>query len=202
MQFINTAENLRFDRAEFTFSSGEVHVEVYPPKEAEIYTLQMSICCLHRDWQVSSMAQIFNSHSQIFSTVEHLALEQSVHSWSAESRDEADRTEWRQLLELFTNVKTLRVNEGLVKQLSRSLRVDDGEHPLELLPLLQELTHPFSREADDAFASFFDVRQNAGRPVTQFHPIPSLFSCSSSPGLSTLSEVMSGNCEAGGDLDT
>jgi hypothetical protein len=109
------------------------------------------------------MAQIFNHTS---STVEHLSLEHKVHSWSSEEHNEVDCTEWRQLLRSFSNVKTLRVDDGLVKELSRTLRLDDGEHPLELLPELQELTYPGSGDTGDTFTSFIDARQNAGRPVS------------------------------------
>jgi hypothetical protein len=62
-------------------------------------------------------------------------------------------------------VKSLRIDDGLVKELSRCLPSEDGEHPLELLPELQELTYIGSGSADDAFTSFIDMRQNAGRPV-------------------------------------
>ena len=65
-------------------------------------------------------------------------------------------------------MRTLRVEEGLVEQLSRCLRLDDGELPLELLPELQELT--YSRDNSDAFTSFINARQNAGRPVTLVPP--------------------------------
>jgi hypothetical protein len=51
-------------------------------------------------------------------------------------------------------------------ELSRCLRLDDGEHPLDLLPELEELTYPVGSKADDPFTSFIDARQNAGRPVT------------------------------------
>jgi hypothetical protein len=44
--------------------------------------------------------------------------------------------------------------------------LEDGELPLELLPELQELTHSGSGNTGDAFTSFIDARQNAGRPVT------------------------------------
>ena len=69
-------------------------------------------------------------------------------------------------------MKTLRIDNGLVKELSRSLRPDDGEHPLELLPELQKLTCPGSEDAGDVFMAFIDARQNAGRPVTLVHPSP------------------------------
>ncbi|KAI0270378.1 hypothetical protein BGY98DRAFT_1179792 [Russula aff. rugulosa BPL654] len=113
--------------------------------------------------QVSSVVLIFNAPSQIFTTVEHLTLEHYVHSRSSEEHNEVDRIEWRKLLGSFSNVKTLRVHRGLVGELSRCLRLDDGEHPLELLPELQELTYSGT---NDAFTSFIDARKNAGRPVT------------------------------------
>ena len=83
------------------------------------------------------MAHIFNSLSQIFSAVEHLALEHGEHSRSSEEHNEVDRTEWRKLLRSFRNVKTLRVDHGLSDKLFRSLQWDGGELPLELLPELQ-----------------------------------------------------------------
>ena len=87
-------------------------------------------------------------------------------SESSEEHNDVARTEWRKLLRSFSNVKTLDIGDGLVGELSRCLRLDDGEHPLELLPELQELVYPESDDVDDAFTPFIDARQNAGRPVT------------------------------------
>ena len=168
LHFMHTTENLTFDRAKFEFFSNEVHVEVYP-RETETYALSAYVPCWHLDWQVSSVAQIFNPLSQILSTVEHLTLEHTVHSRSSEEHNEVDRTEWRKLLRSFSNVKTLHIDDGLVKELSRSLRLDDGEAPLELLPELQELTYSGSGNGGDVFTSFIDARQNAGRPVALMH---------------------------------
>jgi hypothetical protein len=112
------------------------------------------------------MAQIFNPLGQIFFTVEHLSLQHRIHSRSSEEHNEVNRTEWHELLRSFNNVKTLRVDDGLVKELSRSLRLDDGELPLELLPELQELNYSGSGDTGDAFTSFINARQNAGHPVT------------------------------------
>jgi len=65
-------------------------------------------------------------------------------------------------------VKTLDldIEDGFVRELSRCLRLEDGEDPLELLPELQELIYTGVSDADDAFSPFIDSRQNAGRPVT------------------------------------
>jgi hypothetical protein len=87
------------------------------------------------------VVQLSNSLGQILSTLKHLTLEHEVHSQSSEEHNEVDRTEWRKLLRSFGNVKTLHVGYGIVKDISRCLRLDDGELPLELLPELQELTY-------------------------------------------------------------
>jgi hypothetical protein len=63
-------------------------------------------------------------------------------------------------------VKTLDITDGLIGELSRCLRLEGGEHPLEVLPELQELAYSGSNNANNAFTSFIDTRQNAGRPVT------------------------------------
>jgi hypothetical protein len=167
-QFINTTENLRFDSSEIKFSEDEVHIRVYR-EEDETYALSISIFCWHLDWQVSFVAQIFNSRSQISPAVEHLTLEHEEHSRSSEEHNQVDRAEWHKLLMSFNKVKTLRVEDGLVKELSRSLRPDDGELPPELLPELQELTYSRSDDTGDAFTPFIDTRQGAGRPVTLIH---------------------------------
>ena len=112
------------------------------------------------------MAQIFNALSQISSGVEHLTLAHQVHYRSPEEHNEVDRIEWRKLLRSFNNVKTLRVYLGLIRELSCCLQLEDGEHPLEILSELQELTYSGSDSPNDAFTSFVDARREAGRPVT------------------------------------
>jgi len=102
----------------------------------------------------------------VFSAVEHLTLQHKIHGQSSEEHVDADRIEWRKLLRSFSNVKTLRVEDGLVEELSRCLRLEGGELPLELLPKLQEHTYIGRRYSGDAFTSFTNSRQNAGRPVT------------------------------------
>jgi hypothetical protein len=66
-------------------------------------------------------------------------------------------------------VKALRIGNGLVQEISRCLRLEDGELLLELLPELEELTYFGSRDTGDAFTSFIDARQSAGRPVALVH---------------------------------
>jgi hypothetical protein len=172
LQFVGRTESLRFDRAEFNFYNERVYVVVNPPETSmPLDAFSMNVDCWHLDWQVSSVAQIFNALTQIFSAVEHLTLAHKVHSRSSEEHNEVDRAEWRKLLRSFSNVKTLLIKDGLVGELSRCLRLEDGEHPLELLPELQELTYSGSGNANDVFTSFIDARQNTRRPVTLINSV-------------------------------
>ena len=165
LQFMGRSENLRFYRARFSFHSDHVYVTVYPP-EVETDAFSMVVSGRHLDRQVSYVAQIFNALRQMFSTVEHLTLRHKVYNQSSVEHNEVGRNEWRKLLRSFSNVKTLRIEDGLIEELSRCLRLEDGEYALELLPELQELTYPGRGNVDNVFAQFVDVRQNAGRPVT------------------------------------
>ena len=167
VQFMKRTESLRFDRAKFEFLSERVYVGVdLPDRETNILAaFSIGVRCPHLDRQVSSVAQISNALGRIFSVVEHLTLVHQVHSQSSEGHSQVDRSKWRKLLGSFSNVKTLRVCHGLVEELSRCLRLDNGEHPLELLPELQELIYSGIGSPNDAFTLFIDARQNTGRPV-------------------------------------
>ena len=195
-QFINTTENLRFDDAVIMFKDKEVDVLMFF-RETNTYAFGVSVDCWHFDWQVSSVAQICNALSQVFFVVEQLTLEHEVHSQPSEEDNDVDRVEWRKLLRSFSNVKTLHVKDGLVDELSRCLRLEDGELPLELLPELRELTYIGNRDTRDAFTSFIDSRQNAGRPVALVHHGPSPSTLSFRPPA-----VTSQNDEAEKDIET
>ena len=165
LQFMSTIEDFGFNSAKIVFGEEDVHVEVHP-REAKMNVFQIHIDCWHLDRQVSFMAQIFNTLSQIFSAVEHLALEYEEHLQSSEEHHGVDHTDWRKLLRSFNNVKSLHVDDGLVEELARSLLLGDGELPPELLPELQEVAYSGSDDTGDAFTSFIDARQIAGHPVT------------------------------------
>ena len=174
LQFINAAENVTFGLAAFTFYDKKVNVSVYPHGETKVYALSITVNCDHLDRGVSSMAQISNSIRQIFSAVEYVALQYRARS---EEHNEIDCAEWHKILRLFSNVKTLRIDSGLVKDLSRCLELKDEELPLNLLPKLQNLTYGRRGNSRDgaAFTSFVDARQNAGRPVTLVRLKPTFF---------------------------
>ncbi|KAH9955479.1 hypothetical protein BC827DRAFT_872668 [Russula dissimulans] len=167
LQVLNTAENLSFSSAMLLFHEEWLSAIVYPNEGPMMSTLYMDVSCQHLDWQVTSTAQIFRVLRSAFSAVENLTLKYRRYGVSSEWRNEADRTQWRDLLRSFNNVRTLRVDPELVDQLDRSLRLEeDGESPVELLPELKELEYSTLLRSGAAFTAFNDARRIAGRPVT------------------------------------
>jgi hypothetical protein len=163
LQFATTTENPGYGHAEIIFYHRAVSVSLFRPVAGPTY-LAVEVICGHLDWQVSSMAQIFNILSPLSSTVVNLSLVYGEHTLSSEGHNQADRTQWRKLLGSFRNVKTLRVHNGLVGEVSRSLRLD-GEQPSELLPELNELICPPGSRDDRSFTSFIHEREVAGQPI-------------------------------------
>ena len=169
-QFIGRTENLRFGSAKLSFYPDNVTLTADNGGPNRINPFGVAIGCRHVDWQVSAAAQVFNALVPALSVVERLSLGYEEHNASSEQQhNEVGRTQWREVLRPFSNVKVLQVADGLIKNLSRSLQPDVGEPPLELLPQLKELVYYKGGEPNDAFTSFLHTRQNAGRPVAFIH---------------------------------
>ena len=164
-QSISSAENLRFISANLEFVRSGVELTAYPPEGSQMYALLIRVLCLHYDWQVYSAAQILGVLGPVFSTVVNLNLTYQEHTLSSKSHNEANRTQWREVLQSFNNVEILCVHEDLVNELSSSLQVRDGESPMELLPELKELQYYDRIDIREAFSPFLHARYNAGRPV-------------------------------------
>ena len=194
LKLVNTSRNLGFSSASLGFFDKQADVVVYPNIQADVYTLGITLMCSHLDRQVSSVAQISHSLSQIFSVVEDLALQHKAHSHSPEEHNEVGHTEWRRLLIPFTKVKTIWIDGGLVKAISRCLELESGESPSELLPELRQLIYFGSGDTSDAFTSFINARRNAGHPVTLVHDRPSPL-----PNPSSSVSIPPTNSEAGSD---
>jgi hypothetical protein len=168
-QFMTTTKKFRFNCAKIAFSEAGVSVWMQPREWRGLELFSMLMDCRRLDQQVASLAQISNALRTALSAVEYLTLMYSRSSISSEWHNEADRTQWRELLSPFTNVTTLTVPANLIGQLSRSLQSNDGEAPMVLLPELKVLSYPASDDTNDAFAAFIDARQNAGHPVAVVH---------------------------------
>jgi hypothetical protein len=128
-------------------------------------SINIEILCRHLDGQVSSVAQISNFLYPLISEVVNLTIDYREHTLSSERHNQVDCARWRELLYSFRNVKTLRVHNSLVGEVSRALQMDVGP-PLEVLPKLTALICPVGRVDDKTFAPFIRQRKVAGSPVS------------------------------------
>jgi hypothetical protein len=162
---VTTAENIRFSRVDFLFYHKAVVVFMYFSLSASFPTLDIHVDCKHLNWQVLSMVQIFNVLNPLFSTVVDLTLDYRSQKLSLDQHNQSDRTQWRELLGSFGNVRTLRVHDGLVGEVSRCL-ASDGEPASEILPKLKTLVSSMGRSRDEkTFAKFVHDREVAGLPI-------------------------------------
>jgi len=166
LQFMRSAEHLRFSSLSISFLGAVVVVRAFPHEGAKVDAFYMHVNCQHLDWQVECVAQIFDTLGSEFSSVGRLSLQFEERESPLEGDNDVDPTEWRMLLGTFSNVETLLVEDGLINDLSLALRGDGGEPPLDLLPQLKELIYSARGDADDAFTSFIRARQDAGHSVS------------------------------------
>ena len=163
-QFVTTAENVRFNRVDFLFYHKAVVVFMYFSLSSSLPTLDIRVDCEHLDWQVSSITQILNVLSPFFSAVVDLSLDYRGYTLPSDGHNQADHSQWRELLRSFRNVQTLRVHDGLVGEVSRCLSLD-GESPSEILPELKRLVCPMESRSNKTFSRFVHDREVAGLTI-------------------------------------
>ncbi|KAI9451454.1 hypothetical protein BJY52DRAFT_1352074 [Lactarius psammicola] len=127
----------------------------------------LRVMCREFDWQVDCAAQICNALMPTLSGVEGLTLDFDGQRIPTEWQGGAvDGTTWRELLGPFVGTREPRICQALAWELSFALQSDDAGLDPMLLPGLQELAPQLEEEhANNAFSSFVDARQIAGRPV-------------------------------------
>jgi hypothetical protein len=126
----------------------------------------LQIKCRHLDWQVAFASQLFGELSPPLSAVEQVTFSYQQHHQPSGWRNNVDRSQWHDLLRLFTNAKAIHVQDDLVSKIFRSLLSDDGRPPLELLPNLEEVGYSGGSYSRDAFTRFLNEREVAGHPVS------------------------------------
>ena len=172
LQFMRTTTSLKFHDAEIEFSRMAVRVGLYPRDGGGKWAFRMDVDCEDLDWQASSMAEISDALSQVFSAVEYLTLRvtRNLFQNTEVGCHEVGCTAWHRLLSSFGSVKTLFVDSPLVAELSRCLPSEDEKLPFVLLPELQQLIY-FRLADGDSFRPFIDSRRRASRPVTLTHHV-------------------------------
>ncbi|KAH9961730.1 hypothetical protein BC827DRAFT_256218 [Russula dissimulans] len=170
LQFMSTTKNLRLTEAKLNFDGWGAGVEIYPDEGAETCSFFLDVACVYRAEQVSSMVQIFDAFGPVFSAVERLAFAYAYKrdSWSP-GQNNVGRAQWRRLLRLFRNVKTLLVSNYFIVDLSYILEPDNEEFFLQSLPELKELSYQLGFHGDEWFNKFVHARELAGRPVIVYY---------------------------------
>lgn len=169
LDFMRTTETVRLTSVRFCFHLSGVSVWGYPREGTRTETFYLRVGCEDLYRQVASVVQIFNALGTVISVVDHLTLEFLRYPISPTTNNRADATEWRNLLRLFSNVKTLHIDDDFREQISGALVLDNGESPTDLFPELKVLKYTVIRVPNYTFHAFADARESTGRPVTLVH---------------------------------
>jgi hypothetical protein len=168
--FISHARTLRpFDRAKVAFSHHSVEIGLRPLGVIGFLSQpRLEIRCRGLDWQVSSMAQICSQLSFLLSSVEQLDIFYDDPISTLEDVN-IDNTQWLELFQPFTAVRTLHISQDLKSFIVSALQKLTGEQVTEVLPALSSLYlqgHEPSRSEQKALEPFITARQTSNHPVT------------------------------------
>jgi hypothetical protein len=165
-QFINCTPKLRaLDKAHVKFDDWRSSVGLL----ARSRTLDIAISCREPDQQLSSVAQVCNSSSPPFSTVEDLYIERRLgYSQQVWKNDAIEGTLWLEVLLTFTAVKNLYLSKEFTPGIAAALRELVGARITEVLPSLQNIVvegvAPLG-SVQEYFGQFVTARQLSGHPV-------------------------------------
>ena len=135
LELMNTPETLRFDVSSLTSTAIEVIWISIPMEPRRMRSPHKSpVGTRYFPWLKISMSLLLHRREhlasiQMFSTVKHLSLGHEIQNQSSEEHDEVYRIDGRKFLSSFNNVKALGIRDGLVEDISRCLRSEDGEDP-------------------------------------------------------------------------
>jgi hypothetical protein len=169
LQCMQSSRELVFNSLGLAFYRDFVELRADPHRTLWEQPLYLRINHTELNLQVESAVEILDTLTPVLSGVDKLTLSPVEHDLSTESDIHVCRAQWRRLLTPFRNVKVLRLENELVGELSRSLRLQSGETPLEILPNLEELSYS-GTDVADAFTHFVRERQTAGYPVRLISP--------------------------------
>ena len=159
-QFISRTLTLgTYDQALLTFHSRQAEVEL--TSHHHYGTVNVSILCQVPDWQLSSLAQIFNLSLHLLLTMENLYIQDGLYPPS-DWKDDIENTEWFDLLLPFTAVKNLYLSKKFAPRIAPALQELTGGRTTEVLPALQNiLLEGFepSEPVQEGIARFISARQ-------------------------------------------
>lgn len=168
--FANTIEALTLPVAKIIFKNNVLSILMGRGQQQgdDPPSFSLHVTCPLLSWQVDCAAQICSALGTTFSGIEQLTLDferqMEPEEWLGGT---VSRAIWRVLLQPFTGAKKLRIlGHALAWELSGASHSGEIGSNAELLPSLEELAAELEEEhADNAFVSFIEARQVAGRPV-------------------------------------
>jgi hypothetical protein len=162
-----------YNRASVIFGGRLVAINLYPPeKKNPPQKLRLGISCRRADWQVSSMAQICSQISFLLSSVKQLDIDDDTFNWESTWQVDMDSTEWLELFDPFTAVRTLRISGKLLSLIVSALQGLSGESATQVLPALDSLCLEeslLSESEQQAVEQFITARQCSDHPVSVHH---------------------------------
>jgi hypothetical protein len=167
-RLISGAANLAFQFCRVRYKDGFSvvmdHDELWTGRGA--FELRFNDRGYYFDAKIGLVAKICRAIAPTPSAVQSLLVEDAHRN---EWHHEPDGGEWRELLRVFDNVKTLRVAGRFVEELEKFLEPKPKEadaDALLLLPRLQEIVrYGETEKKKELFAAFVQARQGAGSPV-------------------------------------
>ena len=136
----------------------------------ESVSLSLEVSCRKLDWQLSSMAQVCNSISPLFSTLERLDIRDGGLSGS-HWQDDMGNNQLLEFFHPFTALKDLYLNKKFAPLVAPALQDLVGERGTEVLYALQSVLvadlQP-SGSVRKALGQFAAARGLSGRPVVVF----------------------------------
>ncbi|KAI0293317.1 hypothetical protein B0F90DRAFT_1928274 [Multifurca ochricompacta] len=162
--FISRTEKLRgFDKATLKSFENGVSIAISQPVGTDTSGyLTLWIACKPLDWQVSSIAEICNQSSTLFSRVEEL----NIHGDDRQParQEEIGIPEWLEFFRPFTAVRSLDVSEYLGPFVAHALEDASDGPVMEVLPALRLLRFWGSQKSAPV-EKFVTARQLPDQPT-------------------------------------
>ena len=167
LQCMCKTENPKFRGVKVLFWHWTAEMTMHSHEGSGVPTVRIGDSHGRRFDGLESTVQRLREMGPAFSDVEFLTLEDETPAQYRDNSIIPRRTDWHELLGLFSRVRSLHVAGGdLIEGLSHSLIPEDQESLTEVLPNLRELSYPKGSHIGKSCRSFIAVRRNAGCPVT------------------------------------
>ncbi|KAI0294373.1 hypothetical protein BC826DRAFT_1104661 [Russula brevipes] len=159
-----------FDAAKLLFDRLAFRLELDQP-----LGLSLEVERLRINNQLNSVARVCGQLSPSFSSIERFEL--IWDGWNStspgpEGKDDVESTQFREIFQLFTAIRSLYVSKTLVPFIASALQELIGDSATEVLPNLDNLflgRSAISGSIQEDIQPFIEARRLSGRPVTVHH---------------------------------